>query len=92
VIDKPIVGENAECEVYEVEKELPVVVGSNAVEDPRAMTGLLSVKPSPSMSQGGRSDLLVMLGHATVTPAAMLTPEGRPDHACHAEVSLVKFP
>jgi hypothetical protein len=33
-----------------------------------------------------------MLGHATVTPAAMLTPERRADHACHAEVGLVKFP
>ena len=40
----------------------------------------------------GQDNLLVVLRNTSLAPAAMLAPKRRADHACRAEVRLVKLP
>lgn len=68
---------------------MAVVVDANTVVYPWTVTGLGSAHGSCIRL---RRYLLVVFCNAAITPAAMLAPKRSANHACDAEVGLVKLP
>ena len=80
--------ENTGGEGENVEEEVAVVVGCDAIVDPRAVTRWFST------GRVGRNegDLLIVFGDAAFTALAVLATEWPADHAMFAKIRLVEYP